>query len=149
MKKMYLISAILLFTGQSCKYKETLTPEEVTSAVKRFDNGWRYKNAKAVDSVLSPSYIYFTQSGGIFKRANVMQTAASSDYQIETLQREQLDIKIEGNTAIVNTIWKAKGVYFGVPFNDTQRCSIPLLKTMEKQRYCQSIVPLLKGIRLK
>jgi ketosteroid isomerase-like protein len=132
MKKLYYTSLLIIFGGSSCLQKETLTREEVLSAIQHFDNAWKNKNAKTVDSVLSPSYIYFTQSGGFFDRKNVVQTAASPDYKLQTLQREQLDIKIEGNTAVVNTIWKAAGTYFGTPFNDRQRCSITIIKNKGK-----------------
>ena len=127
MKKMYLY-VIILFACLSCRQKETLTREEVVAAIEKFDTGWKNKNPGAVDSILSPSYVYFTQSGGTFDRKNVVQTAGSADYKLDTFTRKQLDIKIEGNTAIVNTLWTGKGSYFGNPFNDTQRCSITIIK---------------------
>jgi len=125
---MYRIAILFLFTGLSCKQKETLTREEVITAIQQFDNGWKNKNVAAVDSVLSPSYVYFTQSGGSFDRKNLIQTAGSADYKLDTYQRQPIDIKIEGNTAIVNTIWNGKGSYFGNPFDDSQRCSITVIK---------------------
>lgn len=128
MKNMYRIAILFLFTGLSCKQKETLTREEVITAIQQFDNGWKNKNVAAVDSVLSPSYVYFTQSGGSFDRKNLIQTAGSADYKLDTYQRQPIDIKIEGNTAIVNTIWNGKGSYFGNPFDDSQRCSITVIK---------------------
>lgn len=125
---MYFAAIVMLLIGQSCTQNETLTREEVLAAIQRFDNGWKNKNAKTVDSVLSSSYIYYTQSGGVFDRKSVVQTAGSADYKLDTMHREQYDIKIEGNTAVVNTIWNAKGSYFDSPFNDRQRCSITLIK---------------------
>jgi len=64
----------------------------------------------------------------VFDRKSVVQTAGSADYKLDSMQRQQYDIKIEGNTAVVNTIWNASGSYFNVPFNDRQRCSITLIK---------------------
>jgi ketosteroid isomerase-like protein len=129
------LSIALLFIivlGLSCTQKDTLTREEVSAAIERFDRGWKSKNAQTVDSVLSPSYVYFTQSGGTFDRKSVLHTAGSADYHLDTMHREQYDIRIEGNTAIVNTIWKAKGAYFDSPFDDTQRCSITVIKNNGK-----------------
>ena len=132
MKKMYFAVMFIILACQSCQQKQVLTKEEVIAAIQRFDKGWKEKNAKAVDSVLSPSYVYFTQSGGTFDRENIVQTAGSSDYKLDTVQRQQFDIKIEGNTAIVNTVWKGKGSYFDAPFNDSQRCSITIIKNNGK-----------------
>lgn len=132
MRKMYLLLIFIICISHSCRQKETLTTEEVTAAIQHFDNGWKTKNSKTVDSILSPSYIYFTQSGGIFDRKNVVHTAGSADYILDTVHRQQFDIKIEGNTAVVNTLWRAKGSYFDTPFNDSQRCSITLIKNNGK-----------------
>ena len=127
MKKMHLL-AIVLWACLSCRQKETLTREEIVAVVEKFDTAWKNKNLGTVDSVLTPSYVYFTQSSGTFDRKNVVQTAGSADYKLDTVTRKLLDIKIEGNTAIVNTIWTGKGSYFGNSFNDTQRCSITIIK---------------------
>lgn len=102
--------------------------EEVKAAINRFDEGWKNKNPQKLDSVLSPSYIYFTQSGGTFSRTNVINTAASPEYRLDQVFRDQIEIKIEGNTAVVNTVWTGKGSYYGDPFNDRQRCSVTLIK---------------------
>ena len=128
MRNLYFVVILLTLTSLSCSQQEILTREEVVAAIERFDNGWKNKQPGIVDSVLSPAYIYFTQSGGTFDRANILKTAASTDYTLQSLQRRQYDIKIEGNTAVVNTIWIGKGVYFDIPFNDTQRCSVTLIK---------------------
>ena len=129
MKKMYIVViGVIVLIAQSCQQKETLTREEVVAAIERFDEGWKNKNAGTVNSVLSPSYVYFTQSGGTFDRKNIVETAASSNYKLEKVKRQQYDIKLEGNVAIVNTVWYGKGSYYGTKFNDSQRCSITLIK---------------------
>jgi hypothetical protein len=105
-----------------------LTEKEVFDVINKFDVGWRTKNASIVDSVLSEQYLYFTQSGHTFNRVNLLATAGSEVYQLQTMEREQLTIQLEGNAAVVNTIWKGKGLYHGEDFNDKQRCSITIVK---------------------
>jgi hypothetical protein len=117
----------ILFIG-SCREKDILTREEVVAVINKFDEGWENKNGKLVDSVLSPQYIYFTQSGNTFDRARLVKTASSSEYQLQTMARQQFTIQIEGNTAVVNTIWQGKGSYHGEQFDDNQRCSITIVK---------------------
>ncbi len=118
---------ILLFTGCR-KSRNTLTEEEVLNIIQRFDAGWESKNLQLVDSVLSPAYIYFTQSGGTFSREGVVQTAGSTEYTLEKMQRSALAVHLFGNTAVVSTRWKGKGVYRGVPFDEDQRCSMVVVK---------------------
>jgi hypothetical protein len=128
MKKISWFSVILVFLIASCQQVETISREEVLQVINRFDEGWRNKNATLVDSVLSPQYLYFTQSGGTFDRTSLVKTAASSEYTLQTMERQEFTMQIEGNSAVVNTIWKGNGAYHGEAFNDKQRCSITIVK---------------------
>ena len=120
------ISAILIV---SCKPKEApLTEAEVTAVINKFDEGWKSKDSKKVDSAISEQYLYFTQSGHTFDRKSLLSTAGSNVYQLQTMEREAQTILIEGNTAVVNTVWTGKGSYHGQDFNDRQRCSITIVK---------------------
>jgi hypothetical protein len=111
---------------------ERITKEEVVEALNRFDEGWKFKRPAVIDSILSPSYLYFTQSGGTFSRNNVVATAGSNQYKIDTVYRRQFEIKLDGNTATVNSTWLGKGSYYGKPFDDFQRCSVTLVKLRGK-----------------
>lgn len=105
-----------------------LTNDEVLAVITTFDKGWQTKNARIVDSVLSEKYVYYTQSGNVFDRLSLVATAGSDVYSLQTMERENLTVEIEGNTAVVNTVWKGKGIYHGEAFNDRQRCSITIVK---------------------
>lgn len=121
----------LLFTFSSCKInnQDQLTEKEVIAVMDKFDQGWKEKNAELVDSVLSSNYLYFTQSGKTFNRASLVATAGSSDYSLQTMERDNLTIQLEGHAAVVNTIWKGKGIYHGESFDDRQRCSVTIVKS--------------------
>ena len=127
MKKI-LLAILLLPALAGCHQEETLTREEVMAVIAKFDEGWQNKNATLVDSVLSDQYVYFTQSGHTFDRGSLVKTAADSIYTLQTMQRQEFTIQLEGNTAVVNTIWKGKGTYHGEIFDDNQRCSITIVK---------------------
>jgi hypothetical protein len=111
-----------------------LTNDEVIAVIMTFDEGWQTKNARIVDSVLSEKYVYYTQSGNVFDRGSLVGTAGSDIYTLQTMERENLTVEIEGNTAVVNTVWKGKGIYHGEAFNDRQRCSITIVKHDGKVR---------------
>lgn len=130
----------------ACKQKEKpLTQEEVIAVIQKFDEGWRQKNLGTVDSVLAPAYIYFTQSGGLFSRDSVVQTAGSPNYTLDTMSRREFAVELHGSSAIVSTRWRGKGMYKEVPFDEDQRCSITVIK--EKGRvwiaaeHCTPIKP--------
>ena len=146
MKVLSGIFFLLLAGFISCTKKQSpLTREEVIAVIKRFDEGWKNKNLKVVDSVLAPSYIYFTQSGGIFARANLVQTAGSPAYLLDTMERMHFFVKLYENTAVVSTRWRGKGIYNGVPFDEDQRCSLTIIKANGKveilTEHCTPIRP--------
>ena len=116
----------------SCAKQQDITKQEVITAIKKFDNGWEYKNMTAVDSVLSPADIYFTQSGNTFSRDSVVATSGENDYLLYDMSRSEIEVTLTGNTAVVSTRWKGKGIYRGTPFNEDQRCSLVLIKKDNK-----------------
>lgn len=128
MRITFIIAFGLLFLGSCKRHSSPLTKEEVLDVIHRFDDGWKNKNMKAVDSTLASSYTYFTQSGGIFSRDSVVATAGESDYTLHDMSRSEPDIILSDNTAIVSTRWKGKGSYRGEPFDEDQRCSIVVVK---------------------
>lgn len=129
MKKLSILFLLVVsFCQCGNKKAELLTEAEVRAVIDKFDEGWQQKNEALVDSVLSQHYVYFTQSGYTFDRASLVATAGSTEYSLQTMERENLTMQIEGNTAVVNTIWKGKGFYHGEEFNDKQRCSITIVK---------------------
>ncbi|MEY5034238.1 MAG: hypothetical protein RL447_616 [Bacteroidota bacterium] len=128
---------ILIYTALlliSCSPEPVLTEAEVMTVIERFDAGWQNKKPELVDSVLSRNYTYFTQSGNTFDRNSLIATAGSQTYTLQTMQREEVTIHLDGNTAVVNTIWSGKGFYHGQEFNDRQRCSITIVKHKKQVR---------------
>ena len=122
-----LLSAMIL--PVSCRKKDApLTEDEARAVVDAFDKGWRSKDARLVDSVLSDNYLYFTQSGRTFDRSSIVATAGSDIYELQNMGRESYTVQLEGNTAVVNTVWTGKGIYHGEAFDDKQRCSITVVK---------------------
>lgn len=123
-----LIAVIVLFLISCAKKEELLTEKEVLACIAAFDKGWESKNPKMVDSVLSEKYMYYTQSGNPFTRDNLIATAGSDIYKLQDMKRESLTMQIDGDAAVVNTIWSGKGSYHGEDFDDRQRCSITIVK---------------------
>lgn len=125
---LFLFASCVANTGTKNNNEELLTEEEVMAVIGKFDEGWRNKDEAIVDSVLSEHYVYFTQSGNTFNRQNIVATAGSDVYTLQNMEREHFVVQIEGNTAVVSTIWKGEGYYHGEQFNDRQRCSVTIVK---------------------
>ena len=129
-KILFFLSAVIVLS--SCNRQQDITEQEVMNAIKKFDYGWNNKNLHTVDSVLAPAYIYFTQSGGTFSRDSVVATAGENSYILHDVSRTEFVVTTYGNTAVVSSRWKGKGIYRGAPFDEDQRCSIVLIKKDNK-----------------
>jgi hypothetical protein len=128
MNRFFLSLIIVVFGFTSCKKSQVLTEKEVLNVINKFDSGWRNKNRQQVDAVLAPGYVYFTQSGGVFSREGVVQTAGSPAYLLDSMDRSDVMVELFDNTAIISTRWQGKGIYMKHPFDENQRCSITVVK---------------------
>ena len=141
-----LIVVLAFFSCLRGKRSGPLTEEEAIQVIRSFDEGWEHKNLKRVDSVLAPNYVYFTQSGGLFSRDSLVQTAGSPVYTLSRVHRSAFEVKLQGNVGVVSTRWEGTGIYRGIPFNEDQRCSITVVKikgkTMILSEHCTPIRPL-------
>ena len=123
---------IVVLLMYSCAGQIDITEQEAIKAIKKFDYGWEHKNMSTVDSVLSPNYIYFTQSGNTFSRDSLVATSGENDYLLHDMSRSEIMVTLTGNTAVVSTRWKGQGIYRGTAFNEDQRCSLVLIKQDNK-----------------
>jgi len=119
---------VVVLVMYSCNRPSVITEEEVINTIKKFDYGWENKQMSMVDSVLSPAYVYYTRSGSTFSRDSVVATAGENSYSLRDMSRSEFKVTIAGNTAVVSTRWKGRGMYRGEPFNEDQRCSLVLIK---------------------
>jgi ketosteroid isomerase-like protein len=149
MRIMIFLLTLVALSCSRAPRETTLQEAEVLAVIASFDKGWQEKNAALVDSVLSEHYVYFTQSGNAFDRSGLIATAGSDIYTLQSMERESQTMQIEGNTAVVNTVWKGKGIYHGEVFNDRQRCSITIIKHEGKVKILAEHCTPIKGDEMK
>jgi hypothetical protein len=143
-----LIGLLFYSCDQESKTLNPLTEDESINIIKKFDKGWDKKDMRIIDSVLSPSYLYFTQSGGIFSRDSVVATAGESSYKLNQVSRSEFEVTLSGNTAVVSTRWKGKGSYRGNAFDEDQRCSVIVIKEGDRVRILSEHCTPIKGNRV-
>jgi Domain of unknown function (DUF4440) len=113
---------------RSSKTTQNLSKEEVLVFIKTYDEAWNTKKNRIVDSLYAPQYRYFTSVGGISSRARNLEILAADYYKITNASRTEIEITIDGNTAIVSSRWIGNGIWKGEPFNDNQRCGLVIQK---------------------
>jgi len=149
MRLLFILFTLVVLSCSRAPRETTLQEAEVLAVIASFDKGWQEKNAVLVDSVLSEHYVYFTQSGNAFDRSGLIATAGSDVYTLQSMERESQTMQIEGNTAVVNTVWKGQGIYHGEAFNDRQRCCITIVKHNGKVKILAEHCTPIKGDAMK
>lgn len=136
MSLLKLFFCFVFFAGVACKNNESslqasagnLSKDEVLAFLNVYDDAWNTKKNKVVDSLYAPQYKYFTSVGGISSRARNLEILAADYYTLIAARRTEVDISIDGNTAIVSSRWQGNGIWKGEPFNDNQRCGLVIQK---------------------
>ena len=135
--KFFSFSVFFLLSGLgSCKNNKqsseistgNLTQEEVLGFLNTYDHAWNTKKVKTVDSLYASQYKYFTSVGGVSSRARNLEILMADYYKLIGASRTEVQISIEGNTAIVSSRWQGNGIWKGESFNDNQRCGLVIQK---------------------
>ena len=103
------------------------------AAVRAFDAALAAKDTAAAGQWLGAHYRYFTSTGGVWTRAQLLDLLAAPAYHAERAERSALEARITGGTAVVGSRWQGRGSYAGGTFDDDQRCSLVL--TRQGQRW--------------
>ncbi|WP_276484562.1 nuclear transport factor 2 family protein [Paraflavitalea pollutisoli] len=111
---------------------ENITQEEVQAFVAHYDSAWNSKQVSEMDSLYGRAYVYFTSIGGMTNREANLEVLGADYYNVLQASRTELDIRIDGNTAIVGSRWQGNGLWKGTPFKDNQRCGLVIQKQQGK-----------------
>ena len=106
-----------------------LTESEVRNFITTYDKAWENRDTIAMKELIDENYIYFTSTGATTDRAKILGWFTPADkYKVDTAYRNEINIIINGNTAIVSSHWTGNGSFAGETFNDNQRCGLVIQK---------------------
>ena len=114
------------------KEVQTITEQEALDFVARYDSAWNAKDSLSVKELLCATYLYFDSQGGTTPRENTLSIVAAPHYKVLSAKREEIEVLIHENVAIINSRWIGNGLWKDKPFNDNQRCGLTLAKTNGK-----------------
>lgn len=121
--------------------------KQVVSALqtlKKYDDAWNKKDAKAVGELLDAQYVYFTSVGGLSTRQETLDFLVSPKYVLTFVERSEVKAVRSGETVLVSSRWKGKGTYNDQEINDDQRCGQVFVKSGKSWKlfseHCAQIV---------
>ena len=145
----YFLSLVSISFFISCRDKpannEGLTQKEVTDFITHYDNLWARRDTSGMKEAMAENYIYFTSVGSTTDRIRIISWFTPADkYKVDNALRTEINVIINGNTAVVSSRWVGSGSFDGEKFNDDQRCSLTIQKVNDRLKliseHCTQIV---------
>lgn len=128
MKKIALLLIYSVMISCSADRTETLTEPEVVAFLNRYDSAWNSKNVIQVAKRLGDKYLYFDSKGGLTTLDKTLQFLADTSYVIHSANRSEIEVRVDGNIAIVTSHWIGELSWKGEPIHDNQRCGLTIIK---------------------
>lgn len=98
--------------------------EEVLMAVRAYDAAWEQKDGAVIDRLLANEFRYFNSRGRVRSREWFLTLHASPAYVLASNVRDEFEVVLHDNTAVVSSRWRGTGTYEAEPFEDDQRCTL-------------------------
>ena len=145
----YFLSLVSISFFISCRDKpvnnEGLTEKEVTDFITHYDNLWARRDTSGMKEAMAENYIYFTSVGSTTDGIRIISWFTPADkYKVDNALRTEINVIINGNTAVVSSRWVGSGSFDGEKFNDDQRCSLTIQKVNDRLKliseHCTQIV---------
>jgi ketosteroid isomerase-like protein len=106
-----------------------LTENEVRDFINRYDKAWAERDTVAMKEIMDDKYIYFSSTGNTTTKDNIISWFSPADkYKVDTAYRNEINIILNANTAIVSTHWAGNGTFGEEKFDDDQRCGLVVQK---------------------
>lgn len=124
MKKFLCRVAALLLFASTPGFAQTTTSDE-GGRVLGLENAWGHaieaKDTKALDMLLASSFVAVEIDGSVSSKSEFLASIKAPDYQPSQAINEQISVRVYGDAAVVNGIFRIKGVEKGKPYVHRER----------------------------
>jgi hypothetical protein len=101
---------------------------QVAAVVAAYDSLWARKDTAAARRLMSPRYQYFTSTGAVQARDQVIEFLARPDYRLDYVRRSEVAVTLDGPAAVVSSRWVGKGSWAEGTIDDDQRCGLVFVR---------------------
>jgi hypothetical protein len=108
------ISAVLVFAQDKSKNGEEGHLLALESA---WNHAEQSKDAAALNQLLGDSFMYVDYDGSLMNKKEFLASTMSNSVQGEQINNDGMTVRIYGSAAVVNGIYRDKGIENGKPFS--------------------------------
>jgi hypothetical protein len=112
---------VLLIALAPALYAQQPSSTADESRLIALENAWNqaqlHHDAKALDSLVGPKFIYTDTDGTVMNKAQFLADAQDPSYQATLVTNDNVKVDLYPNAAVVSGTYHTKGTYKGKPFN--------------------------------
>jgi len=116
--------AILLFLASTAGLAQDNSGDE-GGRVLGLENAWGHaieaKDTKALDMLLANTFVGIEIDGSVSSKSEFLAGIKAPEYQPSQAMNEQVSVRVFGDAAVVNGIFRVKGVEKGKPYVHRER----------------------------
>jgi ketosteroid isomerase-like protein len=121
MRSLLVTSAVLLLSSVFLIAQESSKPGGEEAHLLALESAWNHaeqsKDASALGQLVADSFVYVDYDGTLMNKKEYLASTANHDVQQEQINNEGMTVHIYGNAAVVNGIYRDKGLEKGKPFS--------------------------------
>ena len=134
MKKLLWGAAAIFFFASSAGSAQN-TASDDGGRVLGLENAWGHaieaKDTKALDMLLAATFVAVEIDGNMESKSEFLAGIKAPEYQPSQAVNEQIRVQVYGNAAVVNGIFRVKGVEKGKPYVHRERFTDTWIKQNE------------------
>lgn len=121
MRSLLVTSVVLLFSSVFPTAQESSKTGGEEAHLLALESAWNHaeqsKDASALGQLVADSFVYVDYDGTLMNKKDYLASTANHDVQQEQINNEGMTVHIYGNAAVVNGIYRDKGLEKGKPFS--------------------------------
>jgi ketosteroid isomerase-like protein len=120
MRALYVTSVVLLLSSVFLIAQESPKPGGEEAHLLALESAWNHaeqsKDASALGQLVADTFVYVDYDGTLMNKKEYLASTANHDVQQEQINNEGMTVHIYGNAAVVNGVYRDKGLEKGKPF---------------------------------
>jgi ketosteroid isomerase-like protein len=101
---------------------------ELIELEKEFSRALSSNDAKAIESFIASDWVIIDPDGGLIDRSRFLSVIQSGALIHETMESEDLRVRVYGDTAVVTALTKTKGKFMKQAFSTQERATDVFVK---------------------
>ena len=121
MRPLFVTSAVFLLSSVLLTAQDAPKPGGEEAHLLALESAWNHaeqsKDASALGQLVADTFVYVDHDGTLMNKKEYLASTANNEVQQEQINNEGMTVHIYGNAAVVNGMYRDKGLEKGKPFS--------------------------------